>query len=144
MPHCFHRQATLFYYDFNHIPAWWGLWRPWRSCLGIFGAYFWRFTDLLRCLLAHKWHFHRTAKLVCSGSPPPPFMPLPHIRIGTPTTYMGRYPPPPHQHKYVMFCWVPSHVGIQGNERMDVLAKLALNEAHTNIKIPYTDLVYYA
>ena len=26
----------------------------------------------------------------------------------------------------------------------DVLAKLALNEAYTNIKIPYTDLVYYA
>ena len=49
-----------------------------------------------------------------------------------------------HQHKYVMFCWVPSHVGIQGNERVDVLAKLALNEAYTNIKIPYTDLVYYA
>ena len=28
--------------------------------------------------------------------------------------------------------------------RVDVLAKLALNEAYTNIKIPYTDLVYYA
>ena len=49
-----------------------------------------------------------------------------------------------HQHKSVMFCWIPSHVGIQGNERVDVLAKLALNEAYTNIKIPYTDLVYYA
>ena len=49
-----------------------------------------------------------------------------------------------HQHKSVMFCWVPSHVGIQGNERVDVLAKLALIEAYTNIKIPYTDLVYYA
>ena len=34
-------------------------------------------------------------------------------------------------------------VGIQGNERVDVLAKLALNEPYTNIKIPYTDLVYY-
>ena len=43
-----------------------------------------------------------------------------------------------------MFCWVPSHVGIQGNERVDVLAKLALTEAYTHIKIPYTDLVYYA
>ena len=42
-----------------------------------------------------------------------------------------------------MFCWVPSHVGIQGKERVDVLAKLALNEAYTNIKIPYTDLVCY-
>ena len=35
-----------------------------------------------------------------------------------------------------MFCWVPSHVGIQGNERVDVLAMLALNEPYTNIKIP--------
>ena len=43
-----------------------------------------------------------------------------------------------------MFCWVPSDVGNQGNERVDVLAKLALSEAYTNIKIPYTDLVYYA
>ena len=45
-----------------------------------------------------------------------------------------------HQHKSVMFCWVPSHVGIQGNEEVDVLAQLALNEAYTNIKIPYGDL----
>ena len=45
-----------------------------------------------------------------------------------------------HQHRYVMFCCVPSHVGIQGNERVDALARLALNEPYTNIKIPYTDL----
>ena len=42
-----------------------------------------------------------------------------------------------------MFCWVPTHVGIQGNERVDMLAKLALSEPYTNIKIPDTDLVYY-
>ena len=48
-----------------------------------------------------------------------------------------------HQHKTVKFCWVPIHVGIQGNERVDVLAKLVLSEPYTNIKIPYTDLVYY-
>ena len=46
-----------------------------------------------------------------------------------------------HQHKSVMFCWVPSHVGIQGNEPVDALARLALNESFTNIKIPYADLV---
>ena len=45
-----------------------------------------------------------------------------------------------HNQKSVMFCWVPSHVGIQGNERVDALAKLALNEPYTNIKIPYADL----
>ena len=37
-----------------------------------------------------------------------------------------------HQHKSVMFCWVPSHVGIQGNERVDALAKLTLNEPYTS------------
>ena len=42
-----------------------------------------------------------------------------------------------------MFCWVPSHVGIQGNERVDALARLALNEPYTNIKIPYTDILSY-
>ena len=49
-----------------------------------------------------------------------------------------------HQHKSVMFCWVPSHVGIQGNERVDALVRLALNEPYTNIKIPCIDLVCYA
>ena len=48
-----------------------------------------------------------------------------------------------HQHKSVMFCWVPRHVGIQGNERVDALARLALNESYTNIKIPYADIVCY-
>ena len=42
-----------------------------------------------------------------------------------------------------MFCLVPSYVGIQGNERVDAFARLALNEPYTNIKIPYTDLVCY-
>ena len=52
---------------------------------------------------------------------------------------MARLP----DYKTVMFCWVPSPVGIKGNERVDVLAKLALSEPYTNIKIPYTDLIYY-
>ena len=48
-----------------------------------------------------------------------------------------------HLHKYVTFCWVPSHVCIQGNERLDALARLALNEPNTNIKIPYAYLLSY-
>ena len=49
-----------------------------------------------------------------------------------------------HQHTSVMFCWVPGYVGIQGNERMDVLTKLALNEHDTNIKMHCTDLINHA
>ena len=31
-------------------------------------------------------------------------------------------------HKDIVFCWVLSHIGIQGNERADVLAKAALDK----------------
>ena len=31
-------------------------------------------------------------------------------------------------YKTVLICWVPSHVGIRGNELADAAAKAALNE----------------
>ena len=43
-------------------------------------------------------------------------------------------------HKDIVFCWVPSHIGIQGNERADVLAKAALDKTKQFYYIPYTDL----
>ncbi len=42
--------------------------------------------------------------------------------------------------KTVKFCWLPSHIGIKGNERADAAAKSALKLPVLDFKIPYSDV----
>ena len=41
--------------------------------------------------------------------------------------------------KDIVFCWLPSHVNIRGNELADLEAKSALSLVITNFKIPHSD-----
>ena len=45
------------------------------------------------------------------------------------------------QGKTLVLCWIPSHVGIPGNEKADRLAKESLEQEIRPIPMPYTDFM---
>lgn len=45
--------------------------------------------------------------------------------------------------KTIIFCWIPSHINIKGNEEADKEAKIAINQPAANIKIPFTDFKHH-
>ena len=45
------------------------------------------------------------------------------------------------KNKDIVLCWLPSHIGIEGNEEADRAAKRALKMPPGMTKIPYTDMI---
>ena len=63
-----------------------------------------------------------------------------HLETGYAQKFISDYSQLVISGKAITLCWIPSHVGIRGNERADVAAKSALSSTISAVKCPPTDL----
>ena len=63
-----------------------------------------------------------------------------HLETGYVQKFISDYSQLVNSGITIALCWIPSHVGIRGNERADVAAKSALSTSISAMKCPPTDL----
>ena len=62
-----------------------------------------------------------------------------HLETGYVQKFLIAYGQLVNSGKTITLCWIPSHIGIRGNERADEAAKLALSSTISSLKCPPTD-----
>jgi len=63
-----------------------------------------------------------------------------HLETGYVQKFISDYNQLVNSGKTIALCWIPSHVGIRGNELADVAAKSAPSSTISAVKCPTTDL----
>ena len=66
-----------------------------------------------------------------------------HLETGYVQKFITDYRQLSNSGKIIILIWIPSHIGIRGNELADEAAKSALNLSMSAVKCPATDPVSY-